>query len=576
MNAPAFSIGHNGGPSLDRWYQEEAIDALFRYFDDHGGTDATGQPIRANPLIALPTGTGKSFVIGKFLERTFRIFPQTRVVMSTHVKELIAQNAKQLQRIWPLAPLGIFSAGLNGKDFTQPIVFGGVKTMAGKYDENGKSVLGWRDLMLIDEAHLVGPSADSSYGQLILDLLAINPYLKVIGLSATIYRMGMGLLTNGPIFTDIAYTLCDIPGFSRLIAEGFLSPIFPKKTAIQLDVSNVGLSSTGDFNETALQAAVDQFDVTYGALSELVQLGFQRRSWLIFASGIEHAEHIAEMLRDVFGVPAAAVHSKMKSTDRDAILAAFKRGELRCIVNKDILTTGFDHPPVDLIGMLRPTMSTGLWVQMLGRGTRPYDYRNPLQYIPGFEFTKTGCLVLDYAGNTRRLGPINDPLIPKPRGNGKPGDAPVKICPNKQCATYNHSSARECVACGEEFPIQSQGSKLDRNSSDDELLRSDLPQVENFNVLRVTYSPHRSKRSGKGSIAVAYYCEGLRTFFEWVSVEGEGFAKKRGRDWFRQRAPVEPPETNAEILANSAYLRTPRQIRVWINKPNPEVLGCEF
>lgn len=576
MNA---GIGHNGGPSLDRWYQEEAVDSLFRYFDEYGGTGADGRPIEANPLIALPTGTGKSFVIAKFLQRVFWHFPQTRVIMSTHVRELIEQNAKQLQRVWPNAPLGIYSAGLKQKDFIQPIIFGGVKSMVRGIDEYGKSIFGHRDLMVIDEAHLVGPSADSSYGDLILQLKAINPYLKIIGLSATIYRLGMGLLTNGPIFTDITYNLCDIQGFSRLIAEGYLAPIFPKKTAIELDVSGVGMSSTGDYNESALQAAVDRDDITYEALCEVVQLGYQRRSWLIFASGIEHAEHIAEMLRSKFGVPAAAVHSKMGDKQRDEILAAFKRGELRCIVNKDVLTTGFDHPPIDLIGMLRPTMSTGLWVQMLGRGTRPYDWLNPQQYIPGFEFTKHHCLVLDFAGNTRRLGPINDPVIPKPKGKGRPGDAPVKICETKPaigrvgCGAYNHTSARHCIVCGEEFKWEP---NIVGNASNEELLRSDLPVVEYFDVLRVVYSPHTGRQSGKNSIKVSYFTSDLRTFYEWVTVEGDGWAKKRGRDWFRQRAPVEPPETNADILANSEYLRTPRRIRVWLNKKNPEVLSYEF
>jgi len=583
MNAPFATIGHNGGPSLDRWYQEEAVDTLFRYFDEHGGTDAEGRPIEANPLIALPTGTGKSFVIAKFLRRVYDVFPQTRVIMSTHVKELIEQNAKQLQRVWPNAPLGIYSAGLKQKDFIQPIIFGGVKSMVRGVDEDGRSIFGFRDLMIIDEAHLVGPSADSSYGDFILQLKAINPYLKIIGLSATIYRLGMGLLTNGPIFTDIAYNLCDIQGFSRLIAEGYLCPIFPKKTATELDVSGVGMSSTGDFIEGALQAAVDKDDITYEALCEVVQQGMQRRSWLIFASGIEHAEHIAEMLRSTFGVPAAAVHSKMPQGQRDEIIAAFKRGELRCIVNKDILTTGFDHPPIDLIAMLRPTMSTGLWVQMLGRGTRPYDYTNPQQYIPGFEFIKHHCLVLDFAGNTRRLGPINDPVIPKPKGNGKPGDAPVKICSvgkmiDKQagCGAYAHTTAKECVVCGETFDIQYEGPNIDGTSSNEELLRSDLPVVEYFDVLRVVYSPHTSRSSGRASIKVSYFTADLRTFYEWITVEGDGFPRKRGRDWFRQRAPVEPPESNAEILANAGYLRTPRRIRVWLNKKNPEVLGYEF
>lgn len=571
MNAP-FPIGHNGGPPLsDRWYQEEAVDGLFTYFNEHGGTGKDGRPIPANPLVVMPTGTGKSVVIARFLNRVFDSFPTSRVIMGTHVKELIEQNARKVVQAWPNAPLGIYSAGLGMKDHLPAIVFGGIKSMVGRVDEHGRSLFGHRDLLVIDEAQLVSPKTETSYVQFILELLAVNPYLKVIGLTATPYRLGLGCLTNGNIFTDIAYNISDIPGFARLIAEGYLSPIFPKKTRIELDISDVGLSSTGDFNEHALQAAVDKRDINFAALTELVEHGWQRRSWLLFASGIEHAEHLAEMLRSTFGINAAAVHSKLGKKDRDAIIAAFKSGELRAIVNKDILTTGFDHPPIDLIGMFRPTVSTGLWVQMLGRGTRPYDCTKPDQYIPGFEFTKHHCLVLDYAGNTRRLGPINDPVIPLPKGKGRAGDAPVKIC--GECGAYNHASARQCMVCGVVFPMSV---NIVGKAGTEELLRSDLPVVEYFDVQRVLYTRHVSKK-GNRMIKVAYFCNGLRTFYEYITVELDSFAGKRGRDWFRQRAPVEPPLTNDEILANAEYLRTPRRIRVWLNKvKNPEVLSYEF
>src|SRR5690606_36427951 len=130
-------------------------------------------------------------------------------------------------------------------------------------------------------------------------------------------------------------------------------------------------------------------------------------------SGIEHAEHIAEFLTR-FGIDCAAVHSKQSAEYNDKAILAFKEGSLRAIVNYGKLTTGFNHPGIDAIAMFRPTMSVPLWVQMLGRGTRPAD-------------GKKDCLVLDYARNTPRLGPINDPVIPRRKGEGG-GDPPVKVC----------------------------------------------------------------------------------------------------------------------------------------------------
>ncbi|WLJ71058.1 DNA helicase [Sphingomonas phage Kimi] len=573
----------------DRWYQTEAVDATFDYFAANGGIDPeTGGPRKANPIIALPTGTGKSLVIGRTAKRAISEYPLTRLIMATHVKELIDQNARKLLDIWPTAPLGVFSAGLRSRDFIQPIIYGGVKSMVGKLDDNGRSVLGHRDLLLIDEAHLVSPSVDTQYVQLIMELLAINPWLKVIGYTATNYRLGLGHLTNGPIFSHTCYDLTGIDGFARLLADGFLSPIFPQKTGVELDVSGVGMNG-GEFIAGQLAAAVDKYEDTLACLKDFVQHGYNRRSWLLFAASIEHAEHIGEMLNGYFGVPTGVVHSKMKDGERDRVIKEFKRGNLRAIVNKDILTTGFDYPPIDYIGMLRPTMSTGLWVQMLGRATRPWlggwlDIGDGEKiYIP---WVKQDAIVRDYAGNTRRLGPINDPVIPKPKGKGAPGDAPVRIC--HECGTYVHASKRECPVCGAEFDFSPD---LTKNASTDELIRSNLPQVEYFNVVHVVYDKHVSRAMKNKypdhdpsvlpfQIKIAYYCEGMRTFYEYKTVEdtgdGNNFARKRGRDWFRQRYPGEPPETNAEVLVVVSQLRKPARIRVWINKKYPEVLGYEF
>lgn len=549
-----------------RWYQDEAVESLFDYFSTHGGTDGNGVPVRANPLVCLPTGTGKSLVNAKFFQRALTTFPQTRAIMSTHVKELIEQNAKKMLQVWPTAPLGIYSAGLGQKDFIQPIVFGGIKSMVGK-----GQLFGRRDFLVVDEAHLIPGQGDSAdYLKFIDELREQNPYIKIIGLTATPYRLGLGHLTNGKIFTDVAYDLTDIDGFNRLMAEGYLATLIPARTDNELDVSNVGMSN-GDFNSGEVQNAVDTKEINFKVLRETVERGHDRASWLVFAAGVEHCEHIAEMLWSVFGIEAVAIHSKLPQGERDRRIALFKSGQVRAAISNNVLTTGFDHPPVDMIVVLRPTMSTGLWVQMLGRGTRPYDFRNPGDVDPwAFPYVKQNCLVLDFARNTRRLGPINDPVIPKMKGQGKAGEAPVRIC---ECGVYNHASARVCIACGAAFTFEN---KLTSTASNEELIRSDLPVVEWIDVQRVVAVPHTSRASGNQSIKVMYHC-GLRQFSEFITIEGKGLAKKRARDWVRQRWG-EPWDTmtNADLLSLISQMQTPRQIRVWLNKKHPEVLAYEF
>lgn len=557
-----------------RWYLEEALDATFDYWDTHGGTDSSGIPIPADPLVALPTGTGKSHFGAQLMGRAIQRYPNTRFIAGTHVKELVEQNAACFAENFPSIPVGIHSAGLKRRDSEQQVIFGSIQSM-----RKTPELFAYRDIAWIDEAHLMSPNTDASYGQFIAGLKMANPYFKTCGTSATPYRMGLGLMTEGPMFTDIAYNLTDIDSFNRLIAEGHLCPPISKKTAAQADLSKLRISSTGDYTDASAQAAMDE--ITFEALQEIVQYGWDRRAWLIFAAGIDNSEKIAAILRDYFGVPAQAVHSKTDQIygagARDNFVAMFKAGELRCLVNVDTLTTGFDHPPIDLIGMLRPTMSTGLWVQMLGRGTRPF---------PG----KLNCLVLDFAGNTKRLGPINDPVIPRPRGSGPPGDSPVKICPQDKggCGVYNHSSAAHCIACGREFDRKTDdGPGFEATAGTEELLRSDLPQLEYFDVQRVVYDVHKSVRHGGESLKVAYYCAGLRTFFEYIKFEGaKPYAIHKAHDWLRQRtasaewaiAELANNVGNAHyfIADGSSTFRTPRRISVWINKPSPQVMNYEF
>lgn len=542
-----------------RWYIEEAVQSLFNYFQTNTG----------NPLIAMPTGTGKSVVIAKFLHRAFQEYPGTRAIGLTHVKELIEQDARAIQRAWPNAPLGIYSAGLNQRDNLSPIVFGGVQSCVGKYP-----IFGHRDLLFIDEAHLVSPASDTSYQKIIRELKQTNKRLKVIGLSATIYRLGLGYMTNGNIFTDVCYDLCDRDSFARLIAEGYLAPLIPKRTSTQLDLSGVKLSG-GEYIESQVQKAVDKEEITRAALKEVVAYGQDRKSWLIFASGVEHAEHIAEDLNTYFRIPTAVVHSKMSKEARDKAIRDFKEGRIRCIVNQNVLTTGFDHPPIDLIAVLRPTMSPGLWVQMLGRGTRPYTPLDPGDVDPrAFPDHKLNCLVLDFAANTERLGPIDDPVIPKMKGQGPPGDAPIRICSN--CGMYNHLSVRVCENCGYEFPVRE---KIQTFASELALMAAleAPPVVETFSVQRVVYQAHTAK-SGNSAVKVVYYCEGHKTFFEYVSVEGKSLRRKHGRDWYRLRSKMrgEPPDTDSDLLDLCPDLRTPSQIQVVVNRQYPEIIGAIF
>lgn len=527
---------------IPRPYQREAETALWQYFE----SGKTG-----NPLCCLPTGTGKSLVISWFIQHAMELYPSTRIIVLTHVKELIKQNSDRLADVWPSAPYGIYSSGLNKKEHNWPVIFGGIATVVRSVD-----TLGSFDLMLVDEAHLMSGKDDSMYGDVVNKLRTKNPHMRVIGFTATPFRTGQGLLTQSGLFTDIAIDFTTMQHFNRLIDEGYMCMLIPKRTNMTLDLSKVAIRQ-GDYSSADLEEKIDHRDVNYLACKEALEYGNNRNCWLAFCAGIKHAENIAEMLNN-FGIPAKAIHSKMDPQVRDQRINDFRSGKLRCAVTNNILTTGFDHPPIDLILMLRPTLSTGLWVQMLGRGTRPSP-----------ETAKQDCLCLDYAGNTPRLGPINDPVIPRPKGSKEPGVAPIKICDN--CGVYNHASASVCYVCGHEFQHQI---KINPTAGTDELIRKDDPLVYQFRVDRTLYDKIVS--NGFNILRVNYVC-GLRTFNEIVCLEHPGRAGGLAVQWWKNRMGSDkaPPSVEHALLWVSR-LAVPQSVWVDVNKKYPKVIKVEF
>lgn len=542
-----------------RDYQEETIQSFFNYYEaGHNG----------NIVAALPTGTGKTPIISGFVHRVMQIWPNQRFLIMSHVKELLTQNYETLLRFWPNAPVGVLSAGLNQKDTAHGIILGGVASVVNSVKE-----LGWRDICIVDECHLISPDEGTMYQTIINGLKEINPNLKVIGLSATPFRMGQGMITDGGLFHDICIDLTGIHAFNRFIAEGYLAPLIPKRTTVEIDVSDIKIVK-GDFAKNQLDGATEK--VLYEALKETMQHGYDRNCWLVFCSGIKPSEHAAEILNS-FGITATAIHSKINDTECEKRYKAFKNGEIRAIVGNNKFTTGFDHPPIDLIVMLRPTASPGLWVQMLGRGTRPYHNTNP-----NFPYFKSNTIVLDFAGNCKRLGPINDPVIPRKRGE-KTGDIPIKVCDAVHdgvvCGIYNHASARYCggkpepsaEGCGAEFKFKT---KLVGTAGNDALIKGDMPTIETIDVDRVIY--HRHQKIGTPpSIRVSYF-NGLTRYTEWVCLEHQGFARTKAIRWWRQRHETEPPTSVDAALEIVSQLRVPKRIRVRTDLKFPEILDTEW
>jgi DNA repair protein RadD len=518
-----------------RPYQQAAITSIYGYFQSHN----------SNPLVVIPTAGGKSLVMAAFIEGVLKAWPDQRILIVTHVRELIAQNHAEMIGLWPEAPAGIYSAGLGKREAQARILFAGIQSIHRRAQEVGHT-----DLVLIDEAHLIPGNSSTMYRRFLDGLARINPALKVIGLTATPFRLDSGMLHEGKnaLFTDIAY---EAP-VRDLIDAGYLSPLVSKQPATRLDVSKVG-TRAGDFIQRDLAAAVDQEAITRAAVTEIIAHGLDRKSWLTFCSGVDHARHVAEEFARQ-GIICSTIFGDTPKEERDAIIAAFKRGEIRALASMGVLTTGFNAPAVDLIALLRPTKSAGLYVQMVGRGTR---------LAPG----KENCLVLDFAGNVRRHGPI-DLVRPKRPGDGGGGEAPTKVCP--MCESIIALSATECPDCGHVFPAREV--KIAPTAATLPVLS---PKAQWLPVHGVSYSRH-DKLGGLPSLKVTYNC-GLRSYSEWVCIEHQGYARQKAADWWCKRAPGCPvPLTVAEAIAEAKRLVRPSEISVRPSGRYVEVSGYRF
>jgi len=521
-----------------RWYQVEAITACMEYLVSTCG--------KKNPLIVCPTGSGKSIIIAKIAELIQKIVdrdPDAVIMVVSHVKEIIEQDAEELTDLLGEDLVGVYSSGLKRKERRQ-VTVAGIQSVFRKAHLFKKTTH-----IIVDEAHLIPPDGEGMYHTFIDAIDA-----PVIGLTATPFRLGSGYLHKGKnkLFDKLVYDV-DIV---KLIKQGHLSPLLTKGSKHEL--STEGIKKIGnEFSSKALEEKFDKFEKTKDIVGELVKYKETRKSWLLFAIGIEHAEHIAEQLRDL-GVVAEAVHSELNNTLRAEHVRNFKSGRIQALVSVATLTTGFNHPEVDLIGLIRPTNSPVLHVQMIGRGLRTAE-------------GKEDCLVLDFAGNIMRLGPINDIHIAE-KGKGGKGEAPVKCCPD--CETHVPASAARCYVCGHEFPINRER-KLSTRAYETEAVRTATKPAWQ-KVSKVLYQIHHGAKGE--SLKVTYVC-GMRMFNEWVALGRGSRAGYMAEHWWTYRsqwnkhADFWPPKTVQEAIkrANKGELNAPVKILINENGKYPSI-----
>ena len=537
-----------------RDYQERAIGSIYDYFEDSSG----------NPLIVMPTASGKSIVIGDFIRGVLSDYPNQRILMLTHVKELIEQNYDKLKALWDDAPCGIYSASLKRRDTQDAITFAGIQSVYQRAED-----LGHYDLILVDECHLIPISGMGRYRSFLAAAQKINPALKVIGFTATPYRLRSGLLIEGEdrIFTDVAIDLSSGEEMLNMIEQGYLSPLVSKSMDTSFKIENVHIRG-GEFIPSELQEIMGDAGNTHAALDEVVRYGEDRHSWLIFCSGVHHAENVTELLQSQYNVRAELITGQTPIKERERIIEDYKTGRIQALSNCDVLTTGFDAPDTDMLVFLRPTQSTGLFVQMCGRGMRPAEQ-------------KENCLVLDFARNVERHGPIND-VRPQATGRrrGQVNTSPVKTCPD--CRSIVPISFPSCPDCGHHFSERTLD--IEHTASELELIRINLDPsqyIKDLMVREVNFFKHRKQfvAGATPTLRVEYRC-GLSSFSEWVCFDHNGYPRRKAEQWWRRH--VHPdyiahniPDSVEEALMRADELQQPDTVTINFKGKYPKVVDYD-
>lgn len=332
-------------------------------------------------MIVLPTGAGKSLVIAELARLAKR-----KILVLAHVKELVEQNCEKYQSYGLTA--SVFSAGLKQKSLKEQVTFASVQSLSANLEQLNEAY----SLLIIDECHRVDNNETTQYKRLIIKLQQLNPELKVLGLTATPYRLGMGWIyhhhyhgfVRGTSESPFVKCIYELP-LRYMIKHNFLTPPEVLDAAIShYDFSALPNDSFGRISGPDLNRMLKENQrATKAIIEQVISLSEDRQGVMIFAATVEHAKEIMGYLTKQ---QAVLVTGETDNSIRDSIVSDFKAKKIKFLVNVSVLTTGFDAPHVDFIAILRPTESVSLYQQIVGRG---------LRLSPG----KHDCLVIDYAGN---------------------------------------------------------------------------------------------------------------------------------------------------------------------------------
>lgn len=389
-----------------RPYQAKAIqDTRQAYADGHKA-----------PCLVLPTGSGKSVCAGAIISAAKD--NGKRAVFVVHRQELARQMANTL-RGFGVEPAFIMAG--KPEDPTNPVQIASIGTLKNRLNRYAEP-----DLIIFDESQHV-------LANQWLTVRETWNKAKILGLTATPCRL------DGKPLRKFFDALVIGPTVSDLIGLGALTPYDYYAPSV-VDTSHMQ-SNRSDYTKDALSAFSMKREIIGDNIEQYRKLAMGKRN-IVFACNVKHSLEIVNRYNDA-GIPAAHLDGETPQDEREKTLEKFARGEILVLSNVELFGEGFDLPAIEVVSLLRPTLSTSLYLQQVGRALRPCK-----------ELGKERAIILDHVGNYERHGMPDDDRqwslkggLLKRNTSAKSTEPTVRVQRCPECF-FAHKPAKSCPLCG--------------------------------------------------------------------------------------------------------------------------------
>lgn len=526
-------------------------------------------------LLEAACSAGKTLIFSKIIQKLLAENPDFRALILTDREILVNQTREKLSIVAPelLLETGICCASVNDiKELEKRVTIASRQSLLGQLNDF-PSV----NLIVIDECHLVAvpqigqvEPADQ-FGTIIETLRNYNPNTRLLGVTATPYRLGDGYIYGGknkpgsnPLFQQLHHKITT----KELLKLEWLSPLIGKTvldSSMTVDLAGVSLVA-GEYNLGKLSDMMINTRHIQSAVDTWLEYAKDRNKTIAYCVTINHAEKLKDACISA-GIPALTVHSQLSDIEEDTARKelADPGSAVKIFCSVAQLTMGLDVPSVDCILMARATKSAALYKQILGRGQRLF---------PG----KENCLVLDLVGNNNEFGTDLDKLRINYQAavkdeNGRPLN---KLCPN--CDTELHPAVRVCPEC--DYSFAEEFKHADKPEMTDVEYGEQKPKT--LSVIDMIPELHISKSNGRTLLRVRLELElsslQYKTADIWLCFPGdgyEGYAVSQGRKWWKKltNGDTEWPENAEEALtAGEVMFMPPATAKVSLSGKYPKVL----